>query len=167
VGEVYRYLLATVSNTGEMGTIVNWEQHLFPSLLERPGEALAKVLGEPLPADAMPVSAYMGPARMFVPEVRTSVSVGEPLNLKVIVLAARPPSGGTLYWRPMGSGDYARVPLTHVARGVWSVQIPSEASRTESYEYYIEVLTQSGRELHFPATAPRLNQTVVVAPAGL
>ena len=39
--------------------------------------------------------------------------------------------------------------------------------RPRGLEAIDEVLTQKGEELHWPATAPRLNQTVVVAPAGL
>ena len=72
VREAYGLLLTTVSSTGEMGTITNWEQHVFPALLETPGEKLAKELGSDstLPAEAVLGSVYEGPARMFVPEIR-------------------------------------------------------------------------------------------------
>ena len=46
--EAYEYLLATVSTPGEMGNISNWEQHNIPTLLERPGQELARILGETL-----------------------------------------------------------------------------------------------------------------------
>jgi hypothetical protein len=38
-----------------MGTVANWQQHLLPGLLTKPGDGeLAGLLGEPLPADAEP-----------------------------------------------------------------------------------------------------------------
>jgi hypothetical protein len=54
LGVVYEHLLATVSTPGELGSVANWNQHILPSLLIKPGEELAKVLGEPLPVDAQP-----------------------------------------------------------------------------------------------------------------
>ena len=56
VDEVYSHLLAFAGTTGELGTVANWERRILPRLLERPGEELAKALGEPLPADALPRS---------------------------------------------------------------------------------------------------------------
>ena len=61
VGVVFDHLLATVSTTGELGTVANWNQHNLPGLLTKPGEELAKILGEPLPADAQLTQSYHGP----------------------------------------------------------------------------------------------------------
>ena len=161
VGEVHKHLLATVTTTGEMGTVANWQQHNMPGLVIEPGEALAKFLGEPLPADAMPSKDYPGEPRLFVPTVRTAVVAGEPLRLTVIVLGPAP-SDAAVYWRPLGSSaQFSKVPLAHVARGVYSATLPPEATRAD-LEYYVRAAIGSGRELHFPATAPAMCQTVVV-----
>lgn len=162
-GEVFNQLFATVSTTGELGTVMNWEQHNLPGLLTQPGAELAKLLGEPLPADAQPATAYHGPTRVIVPTTRTSVSAGEPLHLKVIVLAEKPPRGGALHWRPLGEGAFAVLPLQHVARGVYAVELPSWATNAD-FEYYVEVADAGGNLTRFPATAPTLNQTVVTLP---
>jgi hypothetical protein len=170
VAEVHKHLLATVSTPGEMGTVTNWQQHIMPKLLTAPGEELAKILGEPLPADAMPQKSIVDVSRLVVPVVRTSITAGEPLKLTVMILGFGSRSGA-LYWRPLGTGDFARVPLTHVARGVYSVTLPAEATRAD-FEYYVEAEHRvatlldgspiTGR-MRFPPTAPAINQTVVVA----
>jgi len=170
--EMHSHLLATVSTPGELGTVANWQQHLIPKLLISPGEELAKILGEPLPADAMPSKAFRGERRLFVPVVRTSLVAGETLKLTVVMLGFSDP-GAALYWRPLGTGQFAKVPLKHVQRGVYTVTLPAEATKAD-FEYYVEAQCQVATRLdgshlmghmRFPATAPALNQTVVVVEA--
>jgi hypothetical protein len=163
VGEVYVHLLATVGNPGEMGTVMNWEQHCLPEILEKPGKELAGILGEPLPGDAMPPKQYAGPARIFLPTVRTSLTSGEELNLRVIVLGSEN-ARGVLRWRPLGQGEYRELPLQHIARDVYTVRVPAEASESAAMEYYVQVSGPSGETLRFPATAPERNQVVTVIP---
>jgi hypothetical protein len=158
--EMHRHLLATVTNPGEMGNVCNWQQQTLPVLITAPGQELAKLLGEPLPADAIPSKQYQGGPRLFVPEVRTGILAGETLRLTVIVLGAKP-QAAELHWRPLGAAVFAKVPLTHVARGVYTVALPAEAVSTD-FEYYVRA-EADGKSLVFPPTAPALNQTVVVA----
>jgi hypothetical protein len=159
VAAVFDHLLGTVSTTGELGTVANWNQHNLPGLLTKPGEELAKLLGEPLPASAQLSHYYHGPTRIIVPTTRTSLAAGEPLKLKVIVLAQTSPRAATLCWRKLGERRFAKVPLTPVARGVYSVQLP--AGGKDDFEYYVQVEAGGGTPVYFPATAPTLNQTVV------
>ena len=161
VGEAYRHLLLTVSTPGELGTVMNIEQHNLPRLLVGPGDELSKILGEPLPADAVPSKEYDGPPRLIVPTVRSCVAQGEVLRLKVIILSSKPPREAALFWRPMGPGEFAQVPLTHVARGVYSVQFPPDGARAD-LEYYVQAVPDDGTPLRFPATAPTMGQTVLV-----
>ena len=161
VADVHRYLLATVTTNGAMGNVTNWQQHLMPTLLAKPGQELAEILGEDLPAEAVPSKTYDGPLRIVVPTVRGSLMAAEDLRLKVIVMATGQPKDAALYWREMGQGDYKRIPLAHVARGVYSARIPAGQIKTD-LEYYIEVNLTDGRKSTFPATAPNMNQTVVI-----
>jgi hypothetical protein len=165
VAEAQRHLLSTVTNMGEMGTVTNWQQHNFPALLIQPGEELAKVLGEPLPADAMPPARCPGAQpHLFVPHVRTAIAAGEPLHLTAILVDVSGDSttpGVILHWRPMGTGTVAELPLRHVARGVYEITLPPEATKAD-LEYYVEATTAAGVALRFPPTAPAMNQTVVV-----
>ncbi len=82
----------------------------------------------------------------------------------MIILSEAPPRAATLRWRKLGEPRFTAIPLKLVARGVYSVQLP--AGQKDDFEYYIEADPEFGQPVYFPATAPKLNQTVVVcAPA--
>ncbi len=162
VADVHRYLLATVTTNGAMGNVANWQQHIMPTLLTKPGQELAKILGEDLPADAMPSNQYVGPLRIIVPTVRTSLAAGEDLKLKIIIMAQNSLKDIALYFRPIGKGKYNRIAPTHIARGVYSVKIPANKIKTD-LEYYVMVNSTDGQQVSFPATAPNINQTVIVS----
>ncbi len=164
VADVYANLLATVSNPGELGTVMNWEQHILPGLLTKPGGELAGLLGHELAADAQPAATYHGPMRVIVPTVRSSYEPAEALTLKVLVLSGQPPREAVLKWRKLGGRAFATVPLQPVARGVYAAQFPAEATAAADFEYFVEVQPVSGAPVRFPATAPALNQTLVRLP---
>ena len=165
VAELHRHLLATVSTPGELGTVANWQQHNMPDLVFKPGLELAAALGTELPADAEPTKVFQGAPRIFVPVVRTGLTAGDPLALTVHVLGARP-MRVVVSWRKLGEREaaYAEVPLSHVSRGVWTVTLPAEATKCD-LEYFVQAVTEKGQMLRFPATAPEMNQTVVVVEA--
>ncbi len=158
LGRVYAPLLATVSNPGELGTIMNWEAHCQHDLLVKPGEELARLLGEPIPADAQPPRDYRGPLRVIVPTVRSSLRAGEALTLRTLILSEQPPAEAAVYWRKMGRGAYVKAPLNRVARGVHSARF---GGGDDDLEYYVKVVPARGPAVSFPATAPRVGQTLV------
>ena len=88
----------------------------------------------------------------------------------MIILPEGEHKDAALHWRPMGSGDFSRISLTHVARGVYSAGIPAEEIQRRDIEYYVEASPPvigraspaEGRKLLFPAGAPQTNQTVVI-----
>lgn len=160
----YRTLLPTISNTGELGTICNLEQHVKDLLITRIEKQLSEWAKESVSLRAPTCQDYDGPARLIVPTLRSSVAPGEPFALKVILLDQFAPRDATLYWREMGKGAFQRIPLVHLRRGVYKVEFPSKATTIDCIEYYVKVRSGSGETLYFPATAPSLNQTVVVAP---
>ncbi|HSA95061.1 MAG TPA: malectin domain-containing carbohydrate-binding protein, partial [Acidobacteriota bacterium] len=96
LGLIFDGLLATAGTTGELGTIANWEQHLLPGAWERPGVELARMLGRDLPAGVTLSLGYAGPARIAVPALRGALDAGEPLNLKVLVLAREAPASAVV-----------------------------------------------------------------------
>jgi len=163
VTDVHRYLLATVSTRGGLGTVTNWQQHVMPMLLGPSEKDLREILGEELPADAMPSKEYRGPTRLFVPVVRTGLVAGEPLKIEVIVLGTKPREAFVSV-SPLGENKGTRLPLVHVAWGVYSVTLPPEAIPSD-FEYHIQLTTEDGKAMMFPPTAPKVNQTVVVVAA--
>jgi len=154
---LYRFLLATVSNTGELGTVANWEQHLLPALMHRPGEELQHLLGRDLPSTAQLPKTYAGSPGVIIPTVRTALVPGEAMQLKVIILAKEKPTAAMLHWREMGKGEYATAALENVARGVYRVSCPETG---KDIEYYVSVRVDN-EEIFFPPTAPLFGQTVV------
>jgi hypothetical protein len=161
IAEVNRLLLATVSTNGCLGTIINWQQKIWPVVLEKTGQELRAALGTPLPPDLEPSKEYEGEPRIIVPTLRSVLEEGDELRLKVIFLDKRSPRRLTLYYRPMAQGNFTPLPLSHVARGVFRISIPAPRAETVALEYYIEAETYSGGKVVFPATAPAINQTVV------
>jgi hypothetical protein len=162
VADVHRCLLATITTTGGMGNVTNWQQHVMPTLITQPGRELEKILGQQLPEDAIPSKPYEGLPRIIVPTVRGSLNTGEDLKLKVIILAKKQPEDAFLYWRPIGTDNYTMVALTHIARGVYSVTIPAREIKETDLEYHIKVNVDDKHSIYFPAAAPQIDQTVVV-----
>jgi hypothetical protein len=163
-GEMETYLLETVSNTGEMGEVANFEQHSMKKLgfLNKHDRAIEEILEKPLPEDAKPWKDYRGVPRIIVPSVRGNLTAGENLELKVILLSKNPAGKAELYWRPMGQGQYKKLSLEHIARGVYSAVISAADISGQDIEYYIKAEFGFGKTLYFPAAAPDRNQTVVV-----
>ncbi len=161
--EAFGHLLHTSSTNGALATVMYWEHSFYRVSLDNTARALSQALGEPLPTDAQLPNGYQGRPRLIVPTVRSSLAPGEVLRLKVIVLSADPPRGPDLLWREMGRGAFKRLPLEHVARGVYTVAFPPGGA-TSDLEYFVEAATSAGQLLRFPPTAPAISQTLVLIP---
>jgi hypothetical protein len=158
VDRMLNLLLSTVSTSGEMGTVMNWEEHNLPVVLEKPGKVLSRMMRRSLPAGAHPSMSYAGTPRVIVPCVRTSLSPKEKFTLKVLLLSKQAPGRAHLRWRPLGKGDFRNIPLVHVARGVYKVEMKNPG---EDFEYYVEAQIDKG-EYRFPATAPKYGSSVII-----
>lgn len=142
--DAYTCLLATVNTPGGLGMVVNMENQ--PGW----GATVAAHTQRPWSVE------YHGKPRLIVPCVRSVVNKGEVLKLTIIALAAEPSRNITVHLRPMGKGRWKKIPATHVARAVYEAKLPAAQ---DDFEYYIT----ASRDLVWPATAPQMNQTVVVA----
>lgn len=158
--QLIRTELQTVNSSGELGTLANLEQlnRTENKLLSRLDARIEKLLGGPLPADCAPAATYEGPARLIVPTVRTHLAAGEALQLRIMVLDTNLPRTVELRWRPLGAWRYRRVPAVNVGRAVHQATVPPQAG---DFEYHVRAVTAGGSELVWPATAPKLCQTVV------
>jgi len=158
-------LLQTVTTPGEMGTVANCEQHVRRNtnaahFLDLHDEKLKEILGKSLPDIIAPTTNYLGEPRIIVPTQRSQVKVGEQLTIKVILLDNEHLDSAVLNWRPLGQGEYKEIHLKHKARAVYSIILPP--AEGDGIEYYIEAIMAGEKKLKWPATAPELNQTVVV-----
>jgi len=159
VGQACTLQLATVSDVGGLATVLNWEGHNNMLNIRENGKELAEMLGEELDAHAVASTKYQGEPRIIVPTIRTLLDNGESLKLKVIILDNELPKTAALYWRPLGKGEFNKLDLRHVSRAVYSAALPAAE---ESFEYYIQAKTKGGKGIIWPATAGKMNQTVVV-----
>jgi hypothetical protein len=160
-GEAYRMLLATVNSPGGLAMVVNLENHaqFWPVVVDAPARKLEVAMGRARPNDARPPMTYQGRPRIVVPTVRNVVRQKEALIVKLVVLDNRPPASVTAAWRPLGDGEFRKLSAQHVARATYRVALPPA---DDSFEYRIEVVAAGGESLVWPATAPAMNQTVVV-----
>ncbi|MCX6876005.1 MAG: malectin domain-containing carbohydrate-binding protein [Verrucomicrobia bacterium] len=155
---------AIVRTPGELGTIANLEHQTRARarFVDGHDEALVKALGHPLPAQATLSQNYTGPARLIVPCVRSGVTKGEVLQLRIIALDHQPVASVTVQIRPLGKGEWQTIAARHLGRAVYQATLPAAEN---DFEYRISAATTAGTPLVWPATAPGINQTVVVAPS--
>lgn len=145
--EAYHALLRSVRTPGGLAMVVNMEN------CAGWGPAVAKQASQPWP------KTYALEPRIIVPTLRSSVRKDEALRLTFIVLQEQQPAEVTLLWRPLGVGEFRRVEVQHLVRVTYHVTLPRAA---ESFEYRLEAKTADGKTILWPATAPAMNQTVVV-----
>lgn len=159
LGEIHKHLLNSVSTTGGLGTVTNWQQHSIPKLIEETGRELVKILGEELPSAMNPSKSYSGNERMIITTIRSSIDADEPFQLKIIFLGKKPKSAA-FYWRSMGNGNYKKIDLKHITRNSYGIVLSPDLIQGD-FEYYIKAVSDKNKNLFFPATAPVLNQTVI------
>lgn len=160
LNEINKYLMNSVSTTGGLGTITNWQQHNIPMLIEEPEKELVKILGEELSQEMKPSREYIGKERMIVPTVRSNIDADKPFRLKIIFFGDEP-ENAAFFWKQLGEKKYKKINLNHVTRNIYNIAIEPNMIRGD-FEYYVKALSSKGKKLMFPATAPELNQTVVV-----
>ncbi|HNT88400.1 MAG TPA: hypothetical protein PKL84_11095 [Candidatus Hydrogenedentes bacterium] len=163
VENVYRHLLATVSTSGELGTVCNLEQHTFPGMLDIPGAELAELVGE-LPEEARLPKDYTGGPRLIVLTKRTSLAPVEPLEVRAATLDRAPASEAALHWRSLGEGPFTAVPMTSAGRHMVRARLAAEDIAPTGIEYYVEARMADNVMLRWPATAPALCHTVLLMP---
>jgi hypothetical protein len=146
-----------IVNVSDLGEIVNLEILNWQQLMELQwGKQLSERLGIALPPESYPSKEYTGRSSVKVLTRQTQILKGDPLELKVLIVGEH--SDPVMTWRPLGSGAFQSIPLTHVERGVYRITIP-EAEH--DFEYAIQA--QAGPDtIVYPASAPHINQVVIV-----
>ena len=155
--EMMTLCLETADTWGSIGHVFTHElfNRGYFGLLEGHDAALAKALGGALPPDLAPDLRYRGEPRLVVPTRRSVAVKGEPLALRIVALTPQPCAAVAVHHRPLGRGEWRTVEAMHRGGGVFQATLPAAA---EDFEYYVT----AGADLIWPATAPALNQTVVV-----
>ncbi|MFA5814285.1 MAG: hypothetical protein WC865_01505 [Bacteroidales bacterium] len=161
LGTMYEHMIATLNNSSELGTIANIELQslLRCKLLTAQDETLEKLAGAPLPAEARPRKEYSGTPLLVNLVVRTTQKRGEALLLRIIALDKQPVKSVLVKFRTLGGGKWETIEAKHIARAVWNATLPAP---DDDFEYQIVSETSGGTKMKWPATAPEINQTVVI-----
>eukprot|EP01051_Picozoa_sp_SAG22_P001277 SAG22_NODE_48_length_24654_cov_4.406394_25_plen_566_part_00 len=151
-----------VHTPGSLGLIVQHENMNYAANFGPPLQQLAKKLGHPVPAAALPSQGFAGPPRLFCLTVRTLLAKEEAtLELPMILLASErdTPSTITVFYRSLvsssGPPQQQVVQRTSAARGWFKCAVPVPADG-EDFEWWAEAPTLN---LRYPETA---NASVVV-----
>ncbi len=163
--DMMSYLLATVSSTGELGTIANLEQHNLRKLnvLGKHDSLLTAISEEPLPNETRLSKEYGGPLKIILTTNRSLLEPDEDFKVTARILSRSPIKSADLHWRFLGEKNFRAVQLKHVSRGVYHVAIPKEQLLKADFEYYVEAANEE-QKLVWPVTAEEICQAVVVMP---
>lgn len=162
INEALGYLLAYASTPGDLGTIANWEQHLLTYDVDSQAARIEKLLGRKLPPEALPSVEILNTKKLMVPTVRTVLKPGEDLEITMIVYGFTPVDA-LVDFRPLGNPNYNNVPFRLVKNGVYKAVIPASLI-TGDFEYHIMTGNSDPAVSLWPATAGKMDQTVVVCP---
>jgi len=162
--QMMQYLLMTVTNSSEMGTIANLEQHNLLTLkkLNKYDSLLESILKESLPASTIPQKNYEGPSKLILQAPVSILEKNSDLYLKVRALSPFQIDKVKLYWKELGSSSYQTADFININRNVFDVALDKHNINNQDLEYYVEAILENGEKIHYPATAGKINQTVVV-----
>ncbi len=160
IKEALTFLLAYASTPGDLGTVANWEQHLLTYNVEGHEKRIEKITGRTLPPEAVPSNEMLKIQKVMVPTARTQIRSGESLPVKLILYGIDPQTAVVRY-RLLGTDKYSEAVFAPVGRGVYGAEIPANAL-TDDFEYYISISAKGGKQYSWPATAPAMNQTVII-----
>jgi hypothetical protein len=160
IDEALGHLLAYASTPGDLGTIANWEQHLLTYNVDSHAARIKELIGPKLPPEAFPSTEPLNRKKLMVPTVRTVIDKGEDLEVTLIVYGFSP-KDPVLVFKQLGGPKYSQVPFIPVKNGVYKAVIPASMI-TDDFEYHITTGATDPAVATWPATAGRMDQTVVV-----
>jgi hypothetical protein len=157
--EAFTWLIKTMSTSADLGTLANWEQHVWDITLQKTAKKIEQITETSLPKECWPSDRRLDVDKMIVPTVRTSIRKGEPLTVRALFYGERP-QNVEIRWKKLGGSSVETQEFRHVARNVYEVSIPA-ARIPGDMEYWIVAEKSKGTYVRFPATE-NANQTVVV-----
>jgi hypothetical protein len=130
VTEQINLLMRTVTTTGSLGTLSDFQQRGLPYMFTAYDTRLEALTGKPLPASAKMPTTYSGMDRLFVMSPRGSVLKMERYNITAMAFTKAPLGSVELYTKAMGEVAWAAPKvLTQVpGRSVWEISLPPSVS---------------------------------------
>ena len=130
VTEQINLLMRTVTTTGSLGTLSDFQQRGLPYMFTAYDTRLEILTGKPLPASAKMPTVYSGVDRLFVMSPRGSVLSTERYNITAMAFSKTPLGNVELYAKTMGEADWAapQVLAQIPGRSVWEISLPPSVS---------------------------------------
>jgi len=155
-------MLSKFTTNGELGNLANLEMHSMKKLgyLFGLDGKIEELLGKDLPSETQLSMEYLGKDRVLVFTNPSLLQSDDDFHVRVRVLSNAPDIQGKMLWRKLGKGQYHEIPLKHLARNVFEINVPV-ADFGADFEYYFQV-EAGGKSLVYPATANDINCSVVV-----
>jgi len=155
-------MLSKFTTNGELGNLANLEMHSMKKLgyLFGLDGKIEELLGKDLPSETQLSMEYLGKDRVLVFTNPSLLQSDDDFHVRVRVLSNAPDIQGKMLWRKLGKGQYHEIPLKHLARNVFEINVPVADFRAD-FEYYFQV-EAGGKSLVYPATANDINCSVVV-----
>ena len=153
--EIHRYLVSSISTTGEIGNVTNLQQHVIPFQIQPQIKEIVKLTGDSTwVPDLFPKNLEV--KKMIVLSPQTIIQKGKDYTVKALIFNLNPQKL-TLYWKILGNKDFKQSDLTKTSSNCWLATIPA-SQITDDFEYYIS--TDDTKKV-FPVTAPLINFAVV------
>ena len=158
------FLLMTVTNSSELGTIANLEQHnlLTLNLLNSYDSMLSELLQEPLPFSTHLQMNYEGPPKLILQAPISLLEKDTDLYLKVRVLSQQKVKGVKLYWKELGGRDFNNAGFRNIGQNVFEVTLDKLSINNHDLEYYVEGILDNDEIVKYPVSAGKLNQTIII-----
>ena len=142
--------------------MANWQMQTFPVVLQKPGEELAKILGEALPAEAMPSEQIHRCAAAHRAHGSHGHSGRRIADGKSDRARPRTDRKSSFIGGRWATGEFTKMePATTPQRTADYSFTSLPPSNDGDFEYYVEA-SDSKTTLKFPATAPQRSQSVIV-----
>lgn len=156
--EVHQYLLPAVTTWGDFGNVANWQQQIIPYQIKPHAAIVSKLVSDTAWIGNLFNANFDGISGIIVPQPRHNLEAGSDYTVKIICFNLDP-DDPEIFWRSIGDRKFSSAPLHKLAGTYWQAVIPS-GSINGDFEYYIS--TGGSEPRVFPATAPSLNQAVVL-----
>ncbi len=155
-------LLAKLSTNGELGNLANLEMHSKKRLgyIDGLDSKIELLIERALPENAQLSMSFLGKERVLVFTNPSALQKGDNFQIRVRILSNAASIQGKLMWRKLGDTIYQEIPLTHMARNVFEINVPATTFE-DDFEYYVEVNCDEN-PLTYPATAKEINCSVVL-----
>lgn len=159
-----QFLLLTVTNSSELGSIANLEQHNLLTLnrLNAYDSLLSGILRKDLPSSTNLNMNYEGPSRLILQAPISILGKDSDLYLKVRVLSRNKVKSLKLYWKELGEKIYKSDDFRNIARDVFEVSLDKFSINHHDLEYYVEAILDNDEIIQYPATAGKINQTIII-----